>query len=204
MNISKYISEQFGKPTGIGGMISTFIMNRINQIQYKSVIDNLNCSKGDRVLDIGFGNGYLIKNLAKKNEGYFYGIEISYYMVKTGCKRNSELIALGKVNLTKGNVMEIPFETSFFDKVYTVNTIYFWQDIDKSLSEIKRVLKPNGIFINVIFSKEWLDKIKYTEYGFSKYTPRELEEVTTRNGLNVIELIETKKDISYCIISKNN
>ncbi|MVX65682.1 methyltransferase domain-containing protein [Clostridium chromiireducens] len=204
MNISKYISEQFGKPTGIGGMISTFIMNRINQIQYKSVMDNLNCSKEDRVLDIGFGNGYLIKNLAKKNEGYFYGIEISDDMVRNGSKRNSELIEQGKVNLTKGDVMEIPFETSFFDKVYTVNTIYFWQDINKSLSEIKRVLKPNGIYINVIYSKEWLDKIKYTEYGFSKYTPRELEEATSRNGLNIIELIETKKDISYCIISKNN
>lgn len=203
MNITKYIAGQFGKPTGVGGIISTFIMNRINQVQYKSVMDNLDFSKQDKILDIGFGNGYLIKHLAKKNDGYFYGIEISDDMLKNGCKRNSELIEEGKVCLTKGDVVDIPFETSFFDKVYTVNTIYFWEDIDKSLSEIKRVLKPNGIFINVIYSKEWLDNIKYTKYGFSKYTPKELEEVTVRNGLNVIKITETKKDISYCIISKN-
>ena len=84
MNIAKYVAEQFGKPTGIGGTISTFIMNRMNQIQYKSVISNLNCSKKDRVLDIGFGNGYLINLLSKKNEGVFYGIEISDDMLTAG------------------------------------------------------------------------------------------------------------------------
>ncbi|MFT8313263.1 MAG: class I SAM-dependent methyltransferase [Clostridium sp.] len=204
INITKYIAEQFGKPTGIGGIISTFIMNRMNQIQYKSVMNNLNCSQKDRVLDIGFGNGYLIKHLAKKNEGDFYGIEISDDMLKTACKRNRELIKQGKVYLTKGNVMDIPFENSFFDKIYTVNTVYFWENLDKSLSEIKRVLKPNGIFINAIYSKQWLDNIKYTRYGFSKYTPKELEEATLHNGLNVFRVIETKKNISYCIISKIN
>ncbi|MBZ9609004.1 class I SAM-dependent methyltransferase [Clostridium estertheticum] len=204
INITKYVAEQFGKPTGIGGIISTFIMNRMNQMQYKTVMDNLNCSQKDRVLDIGFGNGYLIKQLAKKNEGDFYGIEISDDMLKTGCKRNSELIKRGKVHLTKGNVMDITFENSFFDKIYTVNTVYFWENLDESLSEIKRVLKPNGIFINVIYSKQWLDNIKYTQYGFLKYTPKELEEATLRNGLNVFQVIETKKNISYCIISKMN
>lgn len=204
MNITKYIAEQFGKPTGIGGIMSTFIMNRMNQIQYRSVMSNLNCSEKDRVLDIGFGNGYLINHLAKKNKGDFYGIEISDDMLKVGCKRNSELIKRGKVHLAKGNVIDIPFENSFFDKVYTVNTVYFWKDLDRGLSEIKRVLKPNGVFINAIYSKQWLDAVKYTQYGFSKYTPKELEEVTSRNGLNVFQVIETKKNISYCILSRVN
>lgn len=202
MNIRKYVAEQFGKPTGIGGIISTFIMNRMNQVQYKSVVLNMNCSQKNKVLDIGFGNGYLINLLAMKDEGDFYGIEISDDMLKTGCKRNSELIKQGKIHLKKGTVMDIPFENSFFDKVYTVNTVYFWENLDKSLSEIKRVLKPNGVFINVIYSKQWLDNIKYTQYGFLKYTLKELEEATIRNGLNVIQVIETKKNISYCIISR--
>lgn len=202
MNITKYIAEQFGKPTGIGGIISTFFMNRMNQMQYKSVMNNLNSSEKDKVLDIGFGNGYLIEHLAKKNQGDFYGIEISDDMLKNGCKRNSELIKQGKVHLTKGNVMNIPFENSIFDKIYTVNTVYFWEDLDKSLSEIKRVLKPNGIFINAIYSKQWLDNNKYTQYGYSKYTTQELEEATLLNGLHFLQVIETKKNVSYCIISK--
>lgn len=204
MSITKYVSEQFGKPTGIGGTISTFIMNVMNQTQYKGIINNLDCSQNDRILDIGFGNGYLINNLAKRNEGNFYGIEISDDMIRTGCKRNRKLIEQEKVHLIKGNVMDIPFENDFFDKIYTVNTVYFWEDLNKSLLEIKRVLKPNGIFINAIYSKEWLDKIKYTQHGFSKYSPNELVEVTSSNGLSILNVTETKKDISYCIIAKIN
>ena len=147
MNITKYVAGQFGKPTGIGGIISTFIMNRMNQIQYKSVMSNLNCCKSDRVLDIGFGNGYHLNLLAKKNEGDFYSIEISDDMLKAGCKRNRKLIKRRKIHLAVGNVMDIPFENYFFDKIYTVNTVYFWKDLDKSLSEIRRVLKSNGIFL---------------------------------------------------------
>lgn len=203
MNVSKYIAKQFGRPTGIGGIISTFIMNRINQIQYKNVINNLNCSSKDKVLDIGFGNGYLIKHLAKQNKCEFYGIEISDDMIKTASKRNSELTKQGKIHLKKGNVVNIPFENSFFDEIYTVNTVYFWESLDRGLSEIKRVLKPNGIFINVIYSKQWLDKIKYTQYGFTKYEPKELEIAVIRNGLSILQVIETKKDVSYCIISQN-
>ncbi|MCB2340257.1 class I SAM-dependent methyltransferase [Clostridium estertheticum] len=105
--MTKYVAEQFGKPTGIGGIISTFIMNRMNQIQYKSVVSNLNCCKNDRVLDIGFGNGYLLNLLAKKNEGDFYGIEISDDMLKAGCKRNKELIKQRKIHLAVGNVKQL-------------------------------------------------------------------------------------------------
>ena len=202
MSIIKYISQQFGKPTGINGTISTSIMNIMNQTQYKGIINNLNCSPNDRILDIGFGNGYLINNLAKISQATFHGIEISDDMIKTGCKRNRKLIEQEKVHLTKGDVMDIPFENAYFDKIYTVNTVYFWKDLDKSLLEIKRVLKPNGTFINAIYSKEWLDKIRYTQHGFYKYSPDELVKITSRNGLNILNVIETKKGISYCIISK--
>ena len=38
------------------------------------------------------------------------------------------------------------------DTVYTVNTIYFWYDLQKCFSE--RILKPNEIFINAIYTKK--------------------------------------------------
>ena len=204
MNIKKYVSKQFGKPTGIGGAISTYIMNVMNQKQYKCIINNLNCSIDDKILDIGFGNGYLINNLAKKNKCNFYGIEISDDMIKAASKRNFKSIQEGKVSFVKGSVENIPFDDNFFDKIYTVNTVYFWRDLNKSLQEVKRVLKPGGLFVNVIYSKYWLDKIRYTKYGFSKYIPSKLEEITLNNGFKINQVIEIKKDISYCIIGKKD
>ena len=39
MGIYEYISNQFSKPSGIGGVISTFVMNKINRKLYESVIE---------------------------------------------------------------------------------------------------------------------------------------------------------------------
>jgi ubiquinone/menaquinone biosynthesis C-methylase UbiE len=50
-----------------------------------------------------------------------------------------------------------------FDAVTSVNTIYFWSDTIKGLSEIKRVLKGNGIFVCAVYSQEWLKRVSYTK-----------------------------------------
>ncbi|MGL4991266.1 MAG: hypothetical protein ACRCX8_17155 [Sarcina sp.] len=60
MKINEYIASQFIKPSGIGGIISTFIMNNMNKKQYQSVLNNLNIKNGAKILDIGFGNGQLL------------------------------------------------------------------------------------------------------------------------------------------------
>ena len=59
----EYVGNNFRNPNGIGGKITTKIMNIMNQKQYKAVLDNINLENNDILLDIGFGNGYLIKKL---------------------------------------------------------------------------------------------------------------------------------------------
>lgn len=200
MNIIEYISKQFRKPTGIGGNFSTFIMNRINQRQYYSVINTLNISKQDKILDIGFGNGYLLQKLAKEHLCQYFGIEISDDMIKIAKNRNSEFVKKGIMTLEKGDITNTLYKDNYFDKIYTVNTIYFWSDMNKGLSEIKRILKPNGIFINAFYTKEYLDKIRYTKFGFAKYTSKELENIMLQNGFEIVDIIEIKFNISYCIV----
>jgi hypothetical protein len=56
--------------------------------------------------------------------------------------------------------------------------------------------------MNVIYTKEYLDKIIYTKYGFNKYTIGEIETISEKNGMKIIETIEIKKNRSYCIISE--
>lgn len=55
-----------------------------------------------------------------------------------------------------------------FAAVTSINTVYFWNNTVKGLSEIRRVLKLGATFYNVVYTKEWLDKLFYTKKGFQK------------------------------------
>lgn len=196
MGLNEYIANQFSKPTGIGGIISTLIMNIMNKKQYQSVIDNLNIKNGDKVLDIGFGNGQLLNKISKRQQGEYYGLEYSKDMLVRAKEKFEEL------NLEEGSILESPYTENMFDGIYTVNTIYFWGNPIKGLVEIKRILKRKGRFLNVFYSKTWLENIKYTNYGFKLYDINEVIEITEKSGLKVIDIIEIAKEKAYCIISE--
>jgi SAM-dependent methyltransferase len=203
-NFVKYVGANFANPAGIGGNISTKIMNIMNQEQYKVVLDNIRLEQNNCILDIGFGNGYLIKKLIGENIPIkICGIDISKDMLRKVELENIKNVQNGTLYLRMENINKTSFENNLFDKIYTVNTIYFWPELNKCFSEIKRVLKPDGIFLNVIYTRKYLDKIVYTKYGFNKYTVDDIKNLTENNGMSIIEIIEIQKDKSYCIISKN-
>jgi len=200
----KYVGGNFGNPNGIAGKISTKLMNIMNQRQYKAILDNINLEHNDILLDIGFGNGYLINKLFKENIPIkIYGIEISNDMINNASKKYKKIIGNGYLKLYSENIVNTSFENEQFNKLYTVNTIYFWNDLEKCFSEIKRILKPNGIFLNAIYTKEYLDKIIYTKYGFNKYYLADIIKITEENGMRILKTVEIKKNKTYCIISEN-
>ena len=171
---------------------------------YKTVLDNLDIKPDNIILDVGFGNGYFISKILKKNIPVnIYGIDISNDMVNHASKKYKRFVQKGNLNFSLANIQETSFENDKFDKIYTISTVYFWKDMKKCFSEVKRILKPNGLFLNVIYTKAFLETIRYTTYGFDKYTVEELIKITEENGMKVIKTIEIVKKISYCVISEN-
>ncbi len=63
---AEYIGSQFGNPHGFVGRICCVIMNVINKSMYKKTVDLIDAKSDDKVMDIGYGNGYLLKYLYKK------------------------------------------------------------------------------------------------------------------------------------------
>jgi ubiquinone/menaquinone biosynthesis C-methylase UbiE len=201
----KYISNSFRNPNGFGGRIATILMNIMNQKQYRTVFKNINLKSNDCILDIGFGNGYMINELFKQNISVkIYGIDISKDMYNNVFLRNKQKVNNGSLKLFIEDISKTSFENNIFDKIYTINTVYFWNELGKCFSEIKRILKPDGVFLNLIYTKEHLDKTIFSKYGFNKYTVKEMENMTKENGMVIINTIEIVKNKSYCIISKNN
>jgi len=197
MSFKQYWARQFGKPTGFGGKIASFIMNRFNGKNYEAVMKQ--APKSGKILEIGFGNGYLIKKLVVKTDAIIYGIDISKDMVSTAIKRNKKAIKDGRAILTMGAVENI-ITQSQFDFIYTVNTVYFWKDLKSGLLAIREKLKDGGIFMNVLFTNEFLNRHSYTQYGFVKYEPKELINAAIDIGLNA-EIIETEAGKSFYILA---
>lgn len=144
----------------------------------------------------------MVKRIAQKNPQKLYGIDISADMVGKAAKRNRRYIRSGKVELLLADVQAMPFENCSVDKAYTINTVYFWKNIPAGLAEIWRILKPNGIFINTIYDKEWLDGLAYTQYGFTKKTTEQLRALTEQSGFEIVEVGEIEKNKSACIVAK--
>ena len=178
------------------------MMNCLNKKLYEAVTENLNIQPTDTILDIGFGNGYLVRRLSKKNLQKICGIDISLDMLKVTTKKSRKKIEQGKVELLLADVQDLPFENALIDKIYTINTVYFWRDIHRGFAEIKRVLKSNGVFLNVIYLKDWLDKLPVTQYGFSKYTAEQIEKITIDGGLKIERIVEIQSGKSICVIAR--
>jgi len=122
-----------------GGWESEQYVSSICEEIYKKI----GISKNDRVLELGCGSGVL-GNWIKKRCDYYVGIDISFKMLDFFLKTDSDQ----KTNLLQGNTDSIPLSNHTFDVIILNGvTMYFPDDItlEKTLQEMKRISKPNGI-----------------------------------------------------------
>jgi SAM-dependent methyltransferase len=129
------------------------------------LITNLNCRPQEKILEIGFGTGTTLVQLYSNNrQTNFFGLEQSELMFRTA---NSRLRFTLTGNAVKLSLVDqknkIPFETNFFDKIFleSVLAIQEGDDLEILLSEIKRVLKPDGILL--MNETIWLDSTPLDE-----------------------------------------
>ena len=99
--------------------------------------------EGERILDLGCGNGRLFLTLKEKRVDYF-GIDFSKELIEIAKKRYPQ----GKFFV--GDCLNLPFQDNFFDKVYSISVLHHIPSKEfrqKFLLEAKRVLKKDGLLI---------------------------------------------------------
>lgn len=138
--------HQFAKPEGFLGTIAGKLMASFGKEKHVWTLSLLNVQKDDYVLEIGFGPGVAIK-LASKivHEGKIVGIDYSEKMVQEAWKRNKKAIQNGKVELIHSDIHNLPNFPFQFDKVFTINSIFFWKQPVEALKNVYKNMKPDGI-----------------------------------------------------------
>jgi|TARA_B100001964_G_C14152506_1_gene562739 SAM-dependent methyltransferase len=108
----------------------------------KDIVKHFNLKKNNKVLDIGCGKGFLVKDLL--NLGIdAYGIDVSQYALE-----NCEKEVVGRLKI--GSAEKLPFPDNSFDAVISINTIHNLSKSEclKAVQEIER-LAPGKGFIQV-------------------------------------------------------
>jgi ubiquinone/menaquinone biosynthesis C-methylase UbiE len=139
--------RQFGRPYGAAGRLAGFVMahRTSNRRRNLWVVSLLDVQPTDRVLEIGFGPGLAIAELARRAiRGRIYGIDHSEVMVHQARRRNAAAIRAHRVELLHTSVDRLPSFDKPLDAIVAVNSIGFWLNPTQRLSELRRVLRPGG------------------------------------------------------------
>lgn len=140
-----FITEHARNARGCLGRVIAFIMARETWSQNLRVMNALGIDQSDRVLDVGCGHGRSLTELAARaSKGHVVDADASELMVKIATQRNRHLIAAARIEVVNATAESMPFPDDSFDKVLCVHVLYFWRDLDRSLRETARVLKPGG------------------------------------------------------------
>ncbi|MFQ3341134.1 MAG: demethylmenaquinone methyltransferase/2-methoxy-6-polyprenyl-1,4-benzoquinol methylase [Flavobacteriaceae bacterium] len=132
----------------------------------KRVVNLLRKEAPNAILDIATGTGDLVIALAKLNASQIIGLDISPGMLEIGKEKVIELNLTHRIDMQLGDSEELHFDDQSFDAVTVAFGVRNFENLDKGLLEIFRVLKPKGtlVILETAVPKNILLKAFYSVY----------------------------------------
>ena len=120
--------------------------NKSTRNAYNAIMDDSNESKSLDLLDIGCGTGIHTLQLAKMINGKITALDFHQAFLDTFQKHlNGENLS-DKVQLIKGDMKEMPFESKSFDIIWSEGAIFI-MGFKNGLREWRKFLKPGGYMV---------------------------------------------------------
>ena len=186
------LENQLSCPIGKIGIEVGKTMNKSNIGMTLKTIEFLEIKNENSVLELGHGNcGHLDNLLNSAKEIKYFGLEISETMLNEAKKNN--LSKLANFQLYDGETISYP--NKFFDKIFSVNTIYFWSDAENLINEIERTLKINGICILTYANKDFMEKLPFIGQKFKLFDQNDIKNLVKKSTMKIIEIKEFTEQV---------
>ena len=157
-NVTPYKNSDLGKKEQVTKMFDTISkeydgLNRvisfgIDQKWRKKVVQLVDDISPKSILDIATGTGDLVIMFAENTTvEKIVGLDISEGMLNVGREKVSKKNLNNRIEMVIGDSEKLPFENNFFDAITVSFGVRNFETLETGLSEILRVLKPNGKFV---------------------------------------------------------
>jgi ubiquinone/menaquinone biosynthesis C-methylase UbiE len=144
--VDRPVDSPFAHPSGVLGRLAGRFMLWTNR--QRDVLDLLSVRPGERVLEIGYGPGGLVRLLARHTEAsLIQGVDPSPTMRDQANRTNGAAVRAGRVELLLGTADRTGLPDHSVDRVVSVNNVAIWPDLDRGVQELHRVLRPGGTLL---------------------------------------------------------
>lgn len=150
----------------------------------------MNKDYGGSILDIGCGRGFLLQKIYKQTpQVALFGIDISQKLCQISKENNPY------ADIKQGDAEFLPYADDSFDMVFMTEALEHMLDYDKALFEVRRVLKPRGVFIVTVPNRDWAAYDFYDKIRNKKLQPvddhyfrfKEITALLEKNSLAIIK-----------------
>ena len=209
--INKLISENLFQTSPISFIYERGYRQNFQQIGFPGIDKEFNeineffqsTNNTDVIVDLSCGTGFMTRKFIKSNEyNYIIGGDLSRSMLIEARNRiNKEKLDTKSVELIRLNVNNLPFQSNSINGIHAGAALHCYTDLEKSLSEIYRVLKNNGVFYASTFFKDAL-YINSNNNGFYLFKDeKELMQLMHNAGF-ALNSIQVRREGRACAIIK--
>jgi demethylmenaquinone methyltransferase/2-methoxy-6-polyprenyl-1,4-benzoquinol methylase len=159
------VATMFNNISAKYDFLNHFLSLGIDRLWRKRAIRELKTSKPKKILDIATGTGDFALEALKINPQNVIGVDISEGMLKVGMEKMKTKQVDHIISLRLGDSENLPFEENTFDAITVGFGVRNFENLNKGLSEMLRVLKPGGKAVVLEFSKPKIFPVKQL-FGF--------------------------------------
>lgn len=156
--VTPYKDSELGKKQQVTQMFDTISgnydgLNRVISFGIdvkwrKKVVKTIAACHPENALDIATGTGDLAIQMAEAMpQTQVTGLDISPGMLEVGKNKVKEKGLESRIEMVIGDSEALPFDDNTFDAITVAFGVRNFEDLEKGLTEIHRVLKPGGIFM---------------------------------------------------------
>ncbi len=147
------VAEMFNNISGNYDFLNHFLSLGIDILWRKKAIKMLKQDNPKQILDIATGTGDFAIEALALDPDFVTGVDISDGMLEKGREKLKQRGLDDKIALFNGDSENLAFEDNKFDAIIVAFGVRNFENLERGLSDMKRVLRPGGKVVILEFSK---------------------------------------------------